>query len=537
MPASRSYAIVDTGQTTVYGTVHALTALPQAGDAFFGQDAQYTGNQPAYRDNGDGTVTDLVTGLMWQKTPLNNVSYADAVAGADDATTGGHADWRLPTIKELYSLIDFSGYTGQTAADSTPYLNDDVFDFAYGDESAGERFMDVQYWSATEYVGTTMNGNATTFGVNFADGRIKGYPNQDKLGEVLYVRGNPDYGVNRFADNGDGTITDTATGLTWLQADSGQAMTWEEALAWAESLTAGGSGDWRLPNAKELQSLVDYTRAPDPTVPTADTVGPAIDPVFSLTNIGTAADPDYPYLWTSTTHVEGGTGSSAAYVAFGKALGWMQDDRTGDYTLLDVHGAGAQRSVMKTGDADDYPYGFGPQGDVVRIENYALAVMDTAAAVPVSLETGSHDSAYDVHRFYNPATGAHFFTASDAEAQSVLDTLPGFTYEGNGFDSNATEADGMAVYRFYNTATGTHFYTADPAERDTVADTLPGYSYEGVAYYAHAADTDGTVGLHRFYNTATGTHFYTISDDEAATLQQTLPGYAYEGVLWAVEAA
>jgi hypothetical protein len=64
-----------------------------------------------------------------------------------------------------------------------------------------------------------MNSNTTVFGVNFADGRIKGYPGdisprgQPMKQFVRYVRGNPEYGINDFADNGDGTITDTATGL------------------------------------------------------------------------------------------------------------------------------------------------------------------------------------------------------------------------------------------------------------------------------------------------------------------------------------
>jgi hypothetical protein len=60
-------------------------------------------------------------------------------------------------------------------------------------------------------------------------------------------------------------------------------------------------------------------------------------------------------------------------VAFGEALGWMQDPG-GTYQLLDVHGAGAQRSDPKTGDPADYPHGFGPQGDVIRIYNHARCV-------------------------------------------------------------------------------------------------------------------------------------------------------------------
>lgn len=436
-----TYAIVDTGQTTAYGNLNALSGLPAAGADFYGQDATYSGNQPSYRDNGDGTVTDLVTGLMWQKAPAANVSYSAAQTGAASASTGGYSDWRLPTIKELYSLIRFDGYTGETAATSKPYI-DTVFSFSYGDESV-ERFIDAQYWSSTQYVGTTMTGNATAFGVNFADGRIKGYPTANKLGEVLYVRGNTDYGVNRFTDNGDGTVTDAATGLMWVKADSGTAMTWQNALAYAEGLTTAGHTDWRLPNVKELHSLTDYSRAPAPTNATAANTGPAIDPVFSLTNIGTAGSPDYPYVWSGTTHVEGGVGRNASYVSFGQAWGWMSSTPGGTPTLMDVHGAGAQRSDPKSGNASDYPTGFGPQGDVIRIDNYVLAVRDAGTT---SSGGGSGGS-----------TGGETFTvngtAQTPGAASATSAALGMTYE-TVLGSGADVARGTSANDFINGAAG-----------------------------------------------------------------------------------
>ncbi|MHC4250557.1 MAG: DUF1566 domain-containing protein, partial [Planctomycetota bacterium] len=62
------YAMVDTGQERCYDDRREVE-YPSAGEPFFGQDAQYVGNLPAYRDNGDGTISDLVTGLMWQRDP------------------------------------------------------------------------------------------------------------------------------------------------------------------------------------------------------------------------------------------------------------------------------------------------------------------------------------------------------------------------------------------------------------------------------------------------------------------------------------
>jgi hypothetical protein len=369
-----SYPIVDTGQTTFYDDT---TEIADPGDgAFAGQDAAYAGNQPGYVDNGDGTVTDIVTGLMWQQDPGEKMTYDAAVAGAATFDLAGYDDWRLPTIKELYSLILFSGTDPSgcenlPSCEATPFI-DDAFAFSYGDESAGERMIDAQFISSTRYVSTTMVGDDTAFGVNFADGRIKGYGlsllAQDKTFFVLYVRGNPDYGVNDFTDNGDGTVTDAATGLMWTRDDSGTGMEWEEALAYCEALDSAGYDDWRLPDAKELQSIVDYSRSP------ATTGTAAIDPVFSVTPItAEGGAPDYPYFWSSTTHANLVNGANAAYVAFGEAPGWMQGP-SGEYALLDVHGAGAQRSDPKTGDAADYPYGHGPQGDVIRIDNDARCV-------------------------------------------------------------------------------------------------------------------------------------------------------------------
>lgn len=379
-----TYPIVDTGQTTCYDGSGQIPC-PTESEAFYGQDAQYAGNQPSYTGNGDGTITDNITGLIWQSSPDTDgdgdidaddkLSYTEALAGAEVFHLAGYDDWRLPTIKELYSLIDFSGldpsgYNGTDTSGLTPFIDTAYFDFAYGDTSAGERIIDAQYASSTKYVSTTMNGSETMFGVNFADGRIKGYPtgpmpgqSEDKGFFVLYVRGNTDYGTNNFVDNGDGTITDQAIGLMWQQGDSATGLNWEEALAYCESLDTGSYDDWRLPNAKELQSIVDYSRSPDTTN------SAAIDPLFNTSTItNEAGEPDHPFFWSSTTHANMMSGGSAAYVSFGRALGYMNGQ------WMDVHGAGAQRSDPKSGDPADWPTGHGPQGDAIRIYNYARCV-------------------------------------------------------------------------------------------------------------------------------------------------------------------
>ena len=384
VPGNLSYPIVDTNQVDCYSDTSSISC-PTEGSAFYGQDGQFRGNAPRYQDNGNGTVTDLVTGLMWQQNPGEKITYDQAVAGVSSFNLAGYTDWRLPSIKELYSLIDFSGTDVSQCADqgtctAIPFIDTDYFAFEYGNAASGERVIDSQWATSSIYTGTVFGNQTAMFGVNFADGRIKGYPTNAGPGGaksffVIYVRGNASYGINDFVDNGNGTVTDNATGLTWTQNDSGQGLDWESALNYCASLNYAGISDWRLPDAKELQSIVDYSRSPDATN------SAAIDPIFNVSTItNEAGQLDYPAFWTSTTHATSDEHSgSANYVAFGRALGYMN----GQWT--DVHGAGAQRSEDKSGDPSRYATGHGPQGDVVRIYNYVRCVTGNSDG---SVQTG-----------------------------------------------------------------------------------------------------------------------------------------------------
>ncbi|NDJ77066.1 MAG: DUF1566 domain-containing protein [Chloroflexi bacterium] len=409
----------DTGQDQCYDLQGNQIPCPEPGEALFGQDANYVSAAPAYRDNGDGTISDLNTGLMWTQAYSGKMTWTEAMAGADSFELAGYDDWRMPTIKELYSLIDFNGLTGMEAASSIPYIDTDYFEFVFGDTSAGERLIDAQYWSSTEYVSTTMNGNHTVFGVNFADGRIKGYGTSNPRGEemtqfVRYVRGPVGYGANDFVDNGDGTITDNSTGLMWMQADSGTALDWAGALDYCENLSFAGYDDWRLPDAKELQYIVDYTRSPDTTG------SAAIDPLFSATPItDEGGATNYAFYWTGTTHLDGRfPGDRAVYVAFGEALGHMSAPNSSDLTLMDVHGAGAQRSDMKSGDPDSVPVGFGPQGDVQRILNFARCVRGGEVTIFTGGEIDANWNTTRVQEGGPPADGAGFGQAQQGQMPS-----------------------------------------------------------------------------------------------------------------------
>lgn len=181
LPDIIGYPIVGTNQSAFFDNTTIISA-PAAGDDFYGQNANYPGNAPQYVDNGDGTVTDMVTGLMWQQTLDHNgdgvidvndkLTYDEILALPDTCTTGGHADWRVPSIKEQYSLMmfsgrDISGYTGTSTDDLNPFLDKQVFGFAYGDTDAGERLIDVQCASTNVSVGNT--DMQMVFGVNFAE--------------------------------------------------------------------------------------------------------------------------------------------------------------------------------------------------------------------------------------------------------------------------------------------------------------------------------------------------------------------------------
>ena len=400
---TNTYSIVGTAQTVSYDTMAAIT-IPASGQAFYGQNSNHPGNMRSYTNNGDGTVTDNLTGLMWQQTEDRNgdgainfydkLKYYEAVDSAATCNTGGYSDWRLPTIKELYSIAMFLGAEpGPPPSTCIKYIDTTYFSVGFGDVNSQahgslgtERLIDGQIVSSTLYVSTTMGVVETVFGFNFIDGRIKGYPTTHVVPEcgtakhyyVLYVRGNTAYGTNQFVNNGNGTITDNATGLMWMQNDNGTGVLWKDALSYAENLTYAGYSDWRLPDTKELQSIVDYTRAP------ATSNSAAINPMFnctSITNEGGVAD--YPWYWSNTTFSSQSqsNGASATYVCFGRAMGYFPG-----IGWTDIHGAGCQRSDPKpnsfaayTQNGNGYYNANAPQGDAVRIHNYVRLVRSTSS--------------------------------------------------------------------------------------------------------------------------------------------------------------
>lgn len=336
-----NYLLPATGQVKTYDAVgNVLTGL-QIGDAFYRQDANYLKGSPmSYTDNGDGTVTDNVTGLMWaQEQSTIGMDHDQAATYCSNLTLGGYDDWRLPTIKELWSIRNQS--TGW------PFIDITYFHLASKDGSDQRQQHSIS--SNIYLVNTPEAAKNVTFVVNDWTGHIKAL---DGARYVRAVRGDT-YGINEFVDNGDSTITDLATGLMWAKNDSKVGMDWEHALAYAENSTYVGYSDWRLPNVKELQSIVDYSG-----------VFPALNTtMFNISGIvNEAGNADYPYFWTSTSAGSDKVSGMyfADYVAFGYAVDWDGND---------LHGAGAVRFDTKVKD------GPSPQNEE-RIYNYVRLVRD-----------------------------------------------------------------------------------------------------------------------------------------------------------------
>ena len=104
----------------------------------------------------------------------------------------------------------------------------------------------------------------------------------------------------RFTDNDDDTVTDNLTGLMWAQnANADGIKTWEEALTYCNGLMLGEHTDWRLPNVKELQSLIDYGN-----------LGPALPSGHPFTGVAS-------HYWSSTTSAYFSDDAWYVYLSYG----------------------------------------------------------------------------------------------------------------------------------------------------------------------------------------------------------------------------
>jgi uncharacterized protein DUF1566 len=254
---------------------------------------------PRFTDNHDGTIKDNFSGLTWlqQAGCLGRASWLDAMAKSAALANGQcnlkdnskPGDWRLPNIIELRSIIDFGNFR-PSLPDNNHFLD----------------FEPTVYWSSSTVPAFKSLGWFATFGVGphvfdlkvntFRVLPIKGglispvLPQTgstecyDVAGKTIDCHGTGQDGEfqagvkwpnPRFTDNNNGSITDNLTGLVWLKnAHCFGFQSWVNALKNVNTLAAGkcglsdGSkaGDWRLPNTRELQSVMD-NRTVAPALP------------------------------------------------------------------------------------------------------------------------------------------------------------------------------------------------------------------------------------------------------------------------------
>lgn len=136
-----------------------------------------------------------------------------------------------------------------------------------------------------------------------------------------------------------------------------------------------------------------------------------------------------------------------------------------------------------------------------------------------------------IHRFYNQASGTHFYTPSEEERATVLAKWSNlFTYEGIAYFANPSN-NSQPLYRFYNNRNGSHFYTASAEEADIILSRWSNvYSYDGQTYAVNPTPVPNSAPVYRFYNKNNGSHFYTASPDEADRVRSQLSHiYMHEG--------
>ncbi|MBK6999481.1 MAG: DUF1566 domain-containing protein [Rhodoferax sp.] len=280
-PAATSYTW--TGGTCAGTTGATCTATPAATTTYTVAGTNAGGTSAADSTivivtfDPDGTVFDPKTGLTWMRCAMGQTWTGSTCSGAAktytfdgaNALTGtvefaNQSDWRMPTIRELQTIVDRSVYS--------PAINSAAFPNTPRSST----------WSGSP----SANGSTLAWLVHFNYGGAY-YGNQGNSYTVRLVRGGQSFGplldiarpTSDYVDNGDGTVTHTPTTLTWKRCAQGQTWTgslcigtastytFDLANALTGTTTFAGKSDWRLPTVNELVSLVDYAiSSPGPMI-------------------------------------------------------------------------------------------------------------------------------------------------------------------------------------------------------------------------------------------------------------------------------
>ena len=256
--------IPDTGQTACFDEEDS-TPCPAVDAALFGQDAFFQGPSLDYEIVGDGAVRDRVTGLLWTTRLVpERVSARVASRTCDELNAAERDDWRLPNRRELATLVDYGVAAGQGP----------LIDPRLGPTRA------APYWT-TDDAGDNPD---RAMRVSVRDGTSR---SQDKAVDDGYARcvsGDVDVSEPRLLPvDRDRGVYDPTTGLLW-QRVPGRNQPWSSALEHCARLETERDAEWRLPNVRELATLLAAGRAT-----------PAVDvEVFWRVRAGDA-------FWTSTT--------------------------------------------------------------------------------------------------------------------------------------------------------------------------------------------------------------------------------------------
>jgi hypothetical protein len=280
---------------TAYDGSNPLVSLPATG-----QRTRYTGGDDAslskgvawpsarLTDNGDGTVSDKMTGLIWLKnagcftpsvwpTALADVNgLANGTCGLTDGSKAG--DWRLPNLNELESLVDIS-QVNPAIPSGNPFMNVSTTNYWSSTSYFGGEEGSPQAWVIRMSDGRYINDGATNLKASSSNavwavkGSGGGAIKLQSTGEYVVFAGGDDGSIQagvaptfpRWVDGGNGTVIDTVTGLTWLKQADCIHSDWASSVGAVNALASGqcgltdGSvaGSWRVPNRSELASLSD----------------------------------------------------------------------------------------------------------------------------------------------------------------------------------------------------------------------------------------------------------------------------------------
>ena len=203
---------------------------------YYGQDGNFPTGPLSFSDQGDGTAQDNLTGLEWATEPSPAAMDWNSASSWCESNGGilPGDGWRLPTIEELHGIVDYS----KVCPSWSPVFGTDCE-------------HPLWFWSSTKESPTT------AFWVDFSStSEVVRYSSltQESI-RVRCVRGaDPSAPEGRFIDLGDDVALDRLTGLEW-ETEYHEGQPWDDALA--TCINKGGG--WRLPNVKELASLLDYS--------------------------------------------------------------------------------------------------------------------------------------------------------------------------------------------------------------------------------------------------------------------------------------